>query len=226
MYIRYYLSGFDKEYGYRENLSKALLQDIKKANKIIYIPTDFSMKDKTLEYSAGFTSHFAKIGLNFEEVIVLNENMSKNDMHEHIIEADVVYLMGGNPNSQLEILDKYNLENSIRKTNAVVIGLSAGAMCMSKYSIVLPINDKYPIIDIRKGMNLSGISIYPHYNAGGKILDVFEDEKQITKKSDILIAYQKCGDFYLLGDDSVIRDYNGELSFIGNEIILVSSGML
>ena len=223
MAIRYYFSGFDKERGFTQEIANLLKQDIQKTNKLVYIPTDFLLKEKIEAYFKGFTLHFKKIGLHFSNLVVLDETMSKEEMQTHITGADVVYLMGGNPNSQLKILEDYCLFDSISKAD-VVIGLSAGAMCMSKYSLSLPVSDEYPSMDIRQGMNLSGISIYPHYNTDGLVVDMFDRGKEQTKKTDILEANRKCGDFYLMSDDSAIRDANGDLTFIGTGFILVSDG--
>ena len=224
MGIRYFFSGFDKDADFTPEIASLLHHDIKNPGKLVYIPTDFSLKEKIEMYSKGCTYHFEKIGLNFEAVIVLNENMPKEEMQRHIINANVVYLMGGNPISQLQILENYNLTDLIISTNAVVMGVSAGAMCMSKYCLCLPVSEQYPVMDVRPGMNLSGISIYPHYNTGGVIVDVHDSGKERTRKSDILEANRKYGEFFLMSDDTAIREENGELDFVGEGIIRVSNG--
>jgi hypothetical protein len=104
------------------------------------------------------------------------------------------------------------------------MGMSAGAMCMSKYSLLLPASDTYPVMDIRPTMNLSEISIYPHYNSNGNVPEIFTNDDEETKKSDLLYANKNYGEFYLLPDKSEIREHAGELTFIGDNIILVSNG--
>lgn len=222
MSIRYYFSGFDKEYGFKKDISSFLLDDIKQTNRLVYIPSDFSKVEKIKRLSTGINSLFNKIGIFFEELIVLNENMSEKDMQDYISDADVVFLLGGNPNIQLNILNDYGLVDVIFSTQSIIIGLSAGAMCMSKYSLCLLVNDEYPVMDIKNAMNLSGISIYPHYNTNGEVTEIFDNGDGKTRKSDILKANQQCGDFYLLSDDSYIRECNGELTFIGDGIIYIS----
>ena len=223
MAIRYYFSGFDKERGFTQEVANLLKRDIQKINKLVYIPTDFLLKEKIKAYFEGFTSWFNKMGLRFANLVVLDEIMTKEEMQAQIEGADVVFLMGGNPNSQLKILEDYCLIDSITKAD-IVIGLSAGAMCMSEYLLNLPVSEEYPSMDIRQGMNLSGISIYPHYNTNGVILDIFDWGKERTKKSDIVEANLKCGDFYLISDDNAIREEDGDLMFIGTGFIHVSKG--
>jgi hypothetical protein len=64
-------------------------------------------------------------------------------------------------------------------------------------------------MDVRKAMNLSDISIYPHYNSNGEVPEVFDDGEEKTKKSDLLYANKEYGPFYLLSDNSEIREENG-----------------
>ncbi|MDD3341025.1 MAG: Type 1 glutamine amidotransferase-like domain-containing protein [Bacilli bacterium] len=224
MQTRYYFSGFDKEQGFPDNLVSFLKQDIQEKNKIVFIPSDFFNKDKIKKNTKDTIEMFEKAGFYFNDIVVLNENMVNEEMQEHIRNANVVFLMGGHPSIQLDIIDTYQLADSIRNTNAVVIGTSAGAMCMSKYSLLLPVNEKYPDMDIREAMNLSTISIYPHYNSKGEVPKVFDSGYEKTKKSDLLFINQKYGDFYLLPDMSEIREYNGKITFIGENIIYVSKG--
>jgi cyanophycinase len=147
--------------------------------------------------------------------------MKKEEMQELIKKADVVFLNGGDPNIQLEIIKNNNLSESIRNTKAIVIGMSAGAMCMSKYSWMLPCNEEYPKMDIRNGMNLSELSIYPHYNTDGKILDSYTNGDETTLKEDIIKSVEEYGPVYLLPDSSAIIERNDEILFVGPNIIFV-----
>jgi|GEM_PF-5190083 len=96
---------------------------------------------------------------------------------------------------------------------------------MSRHSLLLPVSEEYPAMDIRPGMNLSNISIYPHYNSNGEVPEVFIDGDEQTKKSNLIYASQKYGDFYLLPDNSEIREQNSKITFIGKNIIHAENGV-
>lgn len=224
MQIRYYFSGFNEEKGFSEELINSLKQDIIETKKFIFVPSDFTKREITKKCAKEIMNSFSKVGFNFHTVILLHEHMRKEEMQAQIEDANVVYLMGGNPNTELEILRNYELKDSISKTNAIIVGISAGAMCMSKYSLLFPVSEEYPEMDIRSGMNLSNISIYPHYNSHGKIPDTYIDRGEQTKKSDLLYASQVYGNFFLLPEDSEIREQNGILTCIGQNIIYVNKG--
>lgn len=217
--IKYYCSGWNKEIGFPQDLISYLKMDIKSLEKLVFIPSDFSNKEKIERNTTNFVDTFEKGNFNFKSVVVLTENMSKEEMHDHIVTANLVFLMGGNPSVQLEIINSFDLENAIRKTKAVIMGMSAGAMCMSKFSMLLPVNVEYPNFEIRRGMNLTGISIYPHYNSNGEVPEILTIDNESTKKIDLLHASNKYGPIYLLSDNSEIREENGILEFIGNGII-------
>lgn len=224
MSIRYYCSGFDKEKGFIDDFSDHLRNDIKDTDKFVFIPSDFANKEKIDRNSSQLIELFKKSNLVFNNIIILNEKMTKEEMKSHIRTASVVFLMGGNPSIQLDIIESNLLEEEIRNTESVVIGMSAGAMCMSDYSMLLPVSEKYPDFDIRKGMNLSGINIYPHYNSNGEVPNILIVDDSKTRKDDLLFANQKYGPMYLLCDNSQIREQNGELTFIGENIIYLSDG--
>ena len=219
--INYYCSGWDREKGFNEEWLDYLKKDIKSFNKLVFIPTSLTDKEKIKNKVIGFTETFIKGGFEFKSIITLNPAMGSEKMNSNILTADVVFLMGGNPSTQLDFINLFNLDISIKKTEAVVIGTSAGAMCMSDYSILLPINDKYPDLDIRKGMNLSGINVYPHYNSNGTVPEILIVNTEKTKRSDLVNASTTYGAIYLLPDDSGIREQNGILSFIGEGIIKI-----
>lgn len=230
--IRYYCSGWEKEKPFPADLIEYLGNDIRGFEKILFVPTDFSHKEKIEKNSIGLTDTFNRSGLSFKKIIVLNENMSKEEMYNHIQNSNLVFLMGGNPTTQLEIIKDFDLEEAFRKTDAVLMGMSAGAMCMSEYSMLLPVNEKYPNMEIKEGMNLSDISIYPHYNSNGEVPEILTVDTEQTKKSDLLYASNNYGSMYLLSDNTEIREENGTLTFIGaniiylngNEFKLISSG--
>lgn len=60
--------------------------------------------------------------------------------------------------------DNLGIIDELKNYKGVMLGFSAGAMLMSKYIIVTPCSEKYPEFHIEEGLNLDGISIYPHNN--------------------------------------------------------------
>ena len=82
-----------------------------------------------------------------------------------------------------------------------MLGLSAGAMFMSKYIIITPCSEEYPDFHIEEGLNLDGISIYPHNNTP---LEEYPFEllsgDEVYKKGDLVKVAEEYGEYYLLQD--------------------------
>jgi len=74
-------------------------------------------------------------------------------------EADCVFLMGGNPVTQMQYLQKSGLAKAIVGTQAAVFGLSAGAINMAKTSFD---HTQFPLI--YAGLGLADITIHPHFD--------------------------------------------------------------
>lgn len=110
-----------------------------------------------------------------------------------------------------------------KKYDGVMLGFSAGAMFMSKYIIITPCSEEYPDFHIENGLNLDGISIYPHNNTNEEIYPntlVVDDETY--QKDDLIKVANEYGNYYLLQDYlrddaltdiSIIKSSNGNLEF-------------
>ena len=104
-----------------------------------------------------------------------------------------------------------------------MLGYSAGAMLMSKYIIITPCSEEYPNFHIEEGLNLDGISIYPHNNT---TLEIYPDTlvvgDEIYQKEDLIKVAREYEAFYLLQDNyqeneltdvSIIKSSNDNIEF-------------
>ena len=94
---------------------------------------------------------------------------------------------------------------------------------MSKYIIITPCSEEYPDFHIENGLNLDGVSIYPHNNTNEEIYPnalVVDDETY--QKDDLIKVANEYGNYYLLQDYlrddaltdiSIIKSSNGNLEF-------------
>ncbi len=100
---------------------------------------------------------------------------------EKIKESDVIYFNGGCAEELVRLMQKYKLDelfNNEILNNKLVIGISAGAIMLSKYGM----GDRYAYKDknniynykIVKGLGILPITICPHYDHNG--LDCYNNE--------------------------------------------------
>ena len=202
--IKYLFSNIDKVNGFSELQSKYLSKDLRNCNNILFVPGDYDNEKYTI-YKDKIISWFNNIGISFKENHLVSLDDELNDY-------DVIFLMGGNPIKQIEIINKINLKNLINKAK-VVIGVSAGAINLSNE--VIYYNDYSEKIEIYDGISLTDINVYPHFDINNK--EFLEEVKMVSKiKSLIALPNESfiklddeqiefCGDCYKVANDNIIK---------------------
>ena len=202
--IKYLFSNIDKVNGFSELQSKYLSKDLRNCNNILFVPSDYDNEKYTI-YKDKIISWFDNIGISFKENHLVSLDDELNDY-------DVIFLMGGNPIKQIEIINKINLKNLINKAK-VVIGVSAGAINLSNEAIYY--NDYSEKIEIYDGIGLTDINVYPHFDINNK---EFLEEVKMVSKIKVLIALpnesfiklddeqiEYCGDCYKVANDNIVE---------------------
>lgn len=166
--IKFLFSNINKANGFNELQSKFLNTVLKDCNNILFVPGDYDNEKNSL-YKDKIINWFVNIGIDFKE----NHLVSLGD---ELKTYDVIFLMGGNPIKQMEIINKINLKNIINETK-IVIGVSAGAINSSKEAIYF--NDYNGKIEVYSGIGLTGINIYPHFDISNS--DFVKEVKMVSK---------------------------------------------
>lgn len=202
--IKYLFSNIDKVNGFSELQSKYLSKDLRNCNNILFVPSDYDNEKYTI-YKDKIISWFDNIGISFKENHLVSLDDELNDY-------DVIFLMGGNPIKQIEIINKINLKNLINKAKVVIV-VSAGAINLSNEAIYY--NDYSEKIEIYDGIGLTDINVYPHFDINNK---EFLEEVKMVSKIKALIALPNesfiklddeqiefCGDCYKVANDNIIK---------------------
>ena len=221
--IRYYCSGFDINNAFGHGLGEMFKRELKDTRSIVYIPGGNNIEKAKNKYIPAFRNHFKNIGITFDKEIILTSSMSVSEAKESIQNASFIMLMGGDPYYQKELCTSLDIINELKEYKGVMLGFSAGAMLMSKYIIITPCSKEYPDFHIEEGLNLDGISIYPHNNTTSDIYpDTLVVGDETYKKEDLIKVASDYEDFYLLQDNdnndgtysvSIIKSTNGVLTY-------------
>ena len=221
---RYYCSGFDINDAFGHGLEDMFKTELKDTKSIVYVPGGYKKIEKAkTKYVPTFEEHFKRIGIEFEEVNLITPDLTKEQAKEMIKGASFIMLMGGDPFEQMRICKDLDIINDLKQFNGLMLGFSAGAMLMSKYMIITPCSEEYTDFHIEEGLNLDGISIYPHNNT---LLDEYPDKlisgDEVYSKEDLIKVANEYGKFYLLQDFqredglfdiSVIKSNNGNIEY-------------
>lgn len=108
---------------------------------------------------------FNNIGISFNKVLNIEDDTKKEEVKCFIKDNKkiVYFLMGGNPITQREIIDRLELNEILKEYNGLVIGFCAGAINLSKYSIITTDKD-FDKTDSYNGLSRVELIFEPHYN--------------------------------------------------------------
>ena len=190
---------------FNSNLTNVLKSSIKNNSNLVFINAPGFQNDHL--YFEKILKCFEKVGIVFEKTIELSDN-SKKEEFLNFPKSRVYFLMGGNPLTQLEIIKQYDLQAELKNFDGVVIGFCAGAINLSKYSIITS-DDDFAEPMWYQGINRVDISIEPHFKL---------DDTDFTKNR--LKEIEKfCNDLkiniYAVPDESVINVVGKKVEFFG-----------
>ena len=222
--IRYYCSGFDINNAFGHGLGDMFKTELKATKSIVYVPGGSDKIEKVEnKYVPSFTSHFEKVGINFDEIHILKTDTNPEKARKWIDESSFLMLMGGDPFKQKELCEKLEIIENIKNYKGIMMGYSAGAMFMSKHMIIIPCSEEYPDFQIGEGLNFDDLSIYPHNNTSNdEYPDVLDVGGEIYKKNDLLKVANEYGKYYCLQDYaredglfdiSIIKSNNGSVEY-------------
>lgn len=238
--IRYYCSGYDVKDAFGHGLADMLKTELKDTKSIIYIPAGEERVEKVAnKFIPSFESSFERNGIHFENTIsketdekkqleerkqrIINPSMTTEQAISLLENASMIMITGGDPYILKDMCEKMGILETLKKYDGVLMGYSAGAMLMSKKIIITPCSDEYPDFHIEDGLNLDGISIFPHNNTTeDEYPEVLDIGGEIYRKEDNIKVAQEYGEFYLLQDNmnddmsfdvSIIKSKNGNLEY-------------
>lgn len=201
--INYLFSGVDKEKGFNEEQAKHLKRDITNNLTISFIassPTDFDINDYYLKKTVDY---FNKIDISFKEIYLIDKRMNEIDAKAYLEASDVICLLGGDPKLEMEFIKEYKLDSILKKSKAIIIGVSAGSMNQADF-VVYEDNEliKYD------GLGLTDIYVYPHFK-----IDSLETIQEVLRIS-------KVRKVYALPNDSFIRIKDKSIEIVGEYYVL------
>ena len=200
----YLFSGPGTTEGFSKKILEELSIDLKDAKSITFIASSPTNHDKNLKFIygsekiTGMINHL-KLIHTFEQINVIDDlNKNKNT----IINSDVVYLLGGNPESQLEFIKENNFDGVLKEFDGILLCTSCGAMNIAEkgyYSKDEDVSESY----FYDGIGLIDITIDPHFD--------INNEEQVNEALKMSSSHT----IYGVPNDSGIKVEGGMLKLIG-----------
>lgn len=152
-----------------------LKEAVSTIKNFVFVASDPDGFEKTHLYASLMVESLNLDGFGVESLAVI-DHAFEGDIERTILEADVVFLAGGNVPTQNKYFKEINLKSIIEKYDGVVIGMSAGSMNCSKKVYAQPEEDEefddkdfQRIID---GLGLVDFAVMPHINSADEVYDI------------------------------------------------------
>ncbi|MBD7909424.1 Type 1 glutamine amidotransferase-like domain-containing protein [Sporosarcina gallistercoris] len=188
MKTHYYLGWFSTFFP--ENLGRVLQEDITDRQSLAMISANpfFDEEDGTTERS--WLDHS---GIMFDEYHLINHRIPKEDAQKLIQNASVIFLLGGDTIKQNDFLMAYGLSDLIKKSRAVVMGASAGAINMSsKWLCSKNFGYEVEISSIYDGIGLDNFSVLSHFDLENNISLVQSELAPLSEELNIYASNKDC----------------------------------
>ncbi|RLQ91369.1 cyanophycinase [Planomicrobium sp. Y74] len=207
MKTHYYLGWFNNFFP--ANLEKALQEDIIERKSLVMIS---SMPASDEIDGSAERSWLTHAGIKFEEYHLINYRVEKEDAQPLIQNASAIFLLGGDTVEQNGFLMEYGLADSIRKSDAIVIGASAGAINMSAKWLCSR-NFGYEVEEstLYEGVGLGNFSVLSHFDLENNIEMVRSELSLLSEEMDN----------YASNKDCALRVREGHIDIVG-DVYLIS----
>lgn len=212
MKINYMFSRIDRDKGFNDNQKKYIKEDIKNNMSITFIASLFDEYERNTTQVKEIVNVFKNIDINFKEVHLIDNRVSKEDAYKYIEKTDIVYLMGGSPELEMKSIIEYNLFNILRNRNGITIGISAGAMNQTDRVIYKDDFKNYELVDYQ-GLGFIDLNIYSHFDIDNK--EYMDEVFEVSKYARIVG----------LPNESFIRIKDNDIDFVGKHYFIENGVM-
>lgn len=209
MKTHYYLGWFNQFFS--EKLARVLREDITDRKSLVMISSNPSNYE---EVGATERSWLNQASIIFDEYHVINYCVQKENAHTFIQNASVIFLLGGDTLKQNGFVMEYELSDLIKKSNAVVMGASAGAINMSaKWLCSKNFGYKVEISSFYDGIGLDNFCVLSH----------FDLENNIAVIQDELSSFSEEMNIYASNKDCAVRVKGNKIDILGNVYLIAHS---
>ncbi|MCZ8535394.1 Type 1 glutamine amidotransferase-like domain-containing protein [Psychrobacillus psychrodurans] len=212
MKTHYYLGWFNNLFPV--NLCSVLQQDITDRKSLVMISSNPSIYE---EAGATERSWLDQASIMFDEYHLINYRVQKEDAKTIIQNASVIFLLGEDTLKQNGFLIEYELSDSIKKSSAVVMGASAGAINMSaKWLCSKNLGYKVEMSTVFNGIGLDNFSVLSHFDLENNITLVQSELSLLSEEINI----------YASNKDCAIRVKEDKIDVFGNVFLISHSRIL
>ena len=192
-----FFSGFPTRH-FTDEIAEKLREEIPNRDSLVFVsawPSDSVRND---DDAAGMHGMFAERGIGFSRFSVIDRRTDPEEAGRLIREASCVFLMGGNATLQMRLIHEKHIDDALRETSAVVLGVSAGSMNMGKTTV-----DIWESLVPYEGLGFADITMIGHFSDA--------DAERLRLMKEVSMERPVCA----MEDESAIFMKNGKADLIG-----------
>lgn len=181
-----FFSGFPTHH-FTDEIANILHEELTVRDSLVFVsawPDDFTQND---DDSDGMYEMFVERDMSFKRHNVIDHRTTVNEAIKLICGASCIFLMGGNATLQIQLMRDKGIFDEIRQSNAVILGVSAGAMNMGKHTV-----DIYESLTPYDGLGFADITVKAHYPLEE---DLLQKVKQVSKELPVCLMQNESAIF-------------------------------
>lgn len=194
-----FFSGFPTHH-FPEEIAEVLRENLIVRENLVFVsafPERFAQND---DDSDGMHGMFRERGMAFAAHHVIDRRTGAAEALRLIQTADCIFLMGGDPMLQMQLIRDLGLITKLSESHAVILGVSAGSMNMGKH-----VAEIWESKSFYEGIGLWDITIKSHYAEGDWFVPLLRELSEVHP----IIAME---------DESAIFIQDGAASKIGRMV--------
>jgi len=210
--VYYLISQMETDDGFPKQLGDSLVNDFAtlhyEQRNITFVcadPDNYKTTEQDVNIILGW---FQRIGILFHEVFILDNRMSMHEKGQYMKHTGIVFLLGGNPITQIGFMRKNNLFNFIQSTAHILVGMSAGAINMCRVSLCSK-DDENDTTIVYSGLGFVDVTIEPHFDIHN--MKLMKEELFPVSNNNAILA---------VPDNSFIRVEDEKMSFHGEAYVI------
>ena len=192
-----FFSGFPTRH-FPDDIVERLKKELAVRDNLVFIsawPSDYERND---DDSAGMHGMFEECDMSFSRYDVIDNRTDSSDAKRLIQEASCIFLMGGHAVWQFQLMCEKDIVDEIRKSSAVILGVSAGSINMAKHSV-----DIWESLMPYDGLGLADITVKAHFD--------FENKELLQTLQKVSMKLPVCA----MEDESAIFVKDGYATYTG-----------
>lgn len=169
-----FFSGFSTHH-FPDDIVKRLKKELVVRDSLVFIsawPSDYERND---DDSAGMHGMFEECNLSFARYYVIDNRTDSSDAKRLVQEASCIFLMGGHATRQFQLICEKDIAEEIRKSTAVILGVSAGSVNMAKHAV-----DIWESLMPYDGLGLADVTVKAHFDL--KNMELLQTLQQVSAK--------------------------------------------